>query len=183
MNCRDMEKLIALQAEGDLPASEAESVVRHLETCAACRALLAELALSQTALRQLRDEPLDEVAVAAWRRGVLDHIEAGVPKRRFVWVWTLAAAAAGVVLVVAVSQMPSRPIPQAPSAPSIASVMAPPPLAVVAPTPVQPQPLARVRHRARPRPQPEPDAQPLLVRFETSDPNVIIYWTIERKGG
>ena len=182
MSCRDMEKLIALQAEGDLPASDAGRVLGHMETCAICRALLAELALSQTALRQLRDEPLDESAVAAWRRGVIGRIEAGDPKRRFVWAWALAAAVAGVLLVVAMSQMTSRPIPPAPSAPSIASVMAPPPLAVVAAEPVQPQPAVRAR-RPRPRPRPMPDAEPLLVRLETSDPDVIIYWIVDKKGG
>ena len=181
MNCRDMERLIALHAEGDLPASEAGRVLGHMETCATCRALLAELASSQTALRQLRNEPLDESAVAAWRRGVMDRVEAGGPKRRFVWVWALAAVAA-TLLLVAVSQMPSRPIPPAPSVPSIASVMAPPPLAVVAAEPVQPRPVTRVR-RPLPKPQPKADTEPLLVRFETSDPDVIIYWTVERKGG
>lgn len=85
MNCRDMEKLIALHAEGDLPASDAEGVLGHLETCASCQAFLAKLALSQAALTQFREEPLDEMAVAAWRGAVMGRIQVESPKHRFAW--------------------------------------------------------------------------------------------------
>jgi hypothetical protein len=218
MNCRDIEKLIALHAEGDLPAGEGERVLKHLETCANCRTLLAELTSSQTALRQLRDEAVDETATAAWRRGLMSRVETESPKRRFAWGLAFAAAAAGIaVAVIAVNQMASRRAPPAPPVPSIARVMTPPAVGAglhpQAPIPsrdqrerfyeneVQPsrnrqgavlrKPSAQrsrdrqgavVEPKVR-QPQPAPDTQPLLVKFETSDPDVIIYWTIERRGG
>lgn len=145
MNCRDMEKLIALNAGGDLPAPDADRVREHLDGCAACRAATAELAESQAMLAALRSESLDERTLANWRRSLMDRIEAGGRQRRFPWPWAWAAVAAGVLLVLTISHVAMRRTQPAP-APIVAHVAPPPP----PPAEVQPRRVAHI-HRRRPR--------------------------------
>lgn len=199
MNCRDMEMWIALRAEGDLPAAEEERVREHLDACAACRSMAAELAESQAALKALGDEAVDGAALAAWRKGLMDRVEARGARRRFAWGWAFAAAAAAVVLVFGLSQVAPRRVPQ--PAPPVVARMTPPPPEVLMNVPSSPgmsrglprggQPPHRRHVRSRPpEPQSEPQSElqptingePLLVKLETSDPNVIIYWIVEKKG-
>jgi hypothetical protein len=197
MNCRDMEMWIALRAEGDLPAAEEERVREHLDACAACRAMAAELAESQAALKALGDEAVDGAALAAWRKGLMDRVEARGARRRFAWGGAFAAAAAAVVLVFGLSQVAPRRVPP-PAPPVVARTIPPPPEALMnVPLPPgmsrgmprggQTRSLPRRHVRSRP-PEPQSELQPtingepLLVKLETSDPNVIIYWIVEKKG-
>lgn len=60
MNCRDIQDLIALYVEGDLPAAEVPRVESHLQACSACQALAQDIQDTVRSLRSLREEPIPE---------------------------------------------------------------------------------------------------------------------------
>ncbi|MEK7406458.1 MAG: hypothetical protein AAB225_15255 [Acidobacteriota bacterium] len=170
MTCGRFERWIALEVEGDLPARKAGRLARHLEACDGCRELAASLRASQAALRALREEPVSEAELRLVRQRVLACVRAGEAVRAgwLRWAWVGAAA---LVLVAGLSLWRPRPV-EAPPPPAVARVEAPIPAVV----PSEPAP-------ARPRPKPERPAGPLLVRLETADPQVVIYWIFDENGG
>jgi anti-sigma factor RsiW len=178
MSCDKFERLIALDAGGDLAPAEAERVRSHIETCGRCGELARSIRESQAALKTLADtDAVDEQALAVWRRGVLRRIENEPRRPRVGWIWVGAAAAALALVVLLLVPVLRRP-PAVPAPAASVTRMAPPSL--------QPAPQRTVvakrhphrRHRAR---VPAP-AEPLLVKLETPDPNVVIYWIVDRKG-
>ncbi|HEY1206595.1 MAG: zf-HC2 domain-containing protein [Bryobacteraceae bacterium] len=170
MSCDAFEKLIALDAGGDLAPAEAARVEAHIETCASCRELARSLQESHAALKALSDTALDENALAPWRRGLLGRIETEPHRRVFAWRWAWAAAAAMALL--ALLAVPRH----APPTPAPLARLTPPSIAAAPPLPAPVH--RRPRHRRAPAPAPET----LLVKLETPDPNVVIYWIVEGKG-
>jgi len=67
MSCRGRERLLSLHVEGDLPERDAVVLEAHLEECESCRTFLGELRASQSTLKELYAEPLDEHALAGAR--------------------------------------------------------------------------------------------------------------------
>ena len=65
MTCRDAESLLHDALDAPLPPADAAALAAHLETCAACRDLEADLALMRDATRAL-DRPI--VPAQAWTR-------------------------------------------------------------------------------------------------------------------
>ena len=195
MSCEAFEKLIALNVEGDLPPAETAGVQAHLETCARCRELDRSIRESQAALKTLAqaDGP-DEQALAAWRRGVLRRIEEQPRRLTLGWRWAWAAPAAAMALLVVLwlnqgkvgSGVGQAVSPAAPAPSSVGQAVSPA-LAkpaglevgqAVSPARTIPTPPSH-RHRT---PAPSPPTEPLLVKLETPDPNVVIYWIVDRKG-
>ncbi len=181
MSCETFEKLIALDAGGDLTPPETERLQAHLEACAPCRELARDIGESQAGLKALAGAGLDgrdEEALERWRRGLLARIEAQPQRRILAWRWTWAAAAVmALVALFAVPRIVHRPPAESPVAQ--ARPPASPGLNAL-PHPPQPAPVAH-RH-PRHRRAPAPAAEPLLVKLETPDPNVVIYWIVEEKG-
>ncbi len=175
MSCGAFENMIALDAGGDLGPAEAARLGAHLEVCAPCREQSQRLRESLAALRSLAEDVPGEDALARWRRGLLARIE-DEPRRRMGWRWAWAAAGAMalVALVTVPGLLPKMP-PQPPPLARLARVL---PAAV---TPQRPPVTERRRHVRRPR-SPLTASGPLLVKLETPDPNVVIYWIIDRKG-
>lgn len=187
MSCKAFEELIALDAGGDLTPAEAARLQTHLEACAPCRELAHSIGASQAALKELSEAGLDEDALARWRRGLLARIEAEPQRRILGWRWAWAAAAAmALVALVAVPRLPRRtpsPAPVAQAVPPVSASPRPPVAQAVPPASARPQPPAALAHRRpRHRRAPAPLPEPLLVKLETSDPNVVIYWIVEGKG-
>ncbi len=168
MSCDKFERLIALDAGGDLTPEEGVRVQAHLETCAPCRELARALSESQAALRSLAEDDLDDRALAAW--GTRFRRPEPAAPRRWRWAWAAAAAMALLAAPLLLRQAPPVPPPPVP----IAS-LAPPPVDLL------PQRQKPPRRHVRHRPQPAVSSEPLLVKLETSDPNVVIYWIVERK--
>jgi anti-sigma factor RsiW len=167
MNCVDWEERIALYAGGDLAPAEAQGVERHVAECAGCRVLLSGLRESLSLAREAHGEPVDAAHFAAVRARVLAKLESG-PARRWRFGWMYAMAAAAVVVLMAV--WPRReehmvlPTPQAPAAASVAKVTVKPPV-------------------RRPRfTRPAAPTETVLVKLETDNPDVVIYWIAETKG-
>lgn len=168
MNCRRFEKLFALDVDGDLTARKRRAVAEHMAVCERCRDFAARLEASQRAVRDLANETVDEEVLDEIRARVLALVaEQGRPRRS----WRFAYAAIPTVLAVAAAVVwMSRPEPQGP--PPV-----PRPVAWMPAPPVR-KPTARRAVRKR-TPAPKPRPEPLLVKLETSDPNVIIYWIVE----
>lgn len=102
-------------------------------------------------------------------------------RRRHVWMAYAAAAAAMVVIVGAVWIWRLSRVVEKPPVARTAPHWAPPPPIVV------PR-MQAVIHAARPKRRPVQPArpvapsEPLMVKLETSDPDVVIYWIVESKG-
>jgi len=172
MNCEAFEPLIALHVEADLPEGDRPKVEQHLAECANCRQLLEDFQASQSALRELGSEAVDAAMLTAVRAGVLARIG---ERRRRVWPWVAAFAAAAAV-VAGLVVMPHKPVEQLPP-PQVARVVTPE--QVIVEQPVVP----RRRRVARRRPAPPPkEEHPLVVKMLTDDPDIVIIWLLDQRG-
>jgi hypothetical protein len=124
----------------------------------------------ENALKALGEEEIAEAEYAELRRRVLARVRAG---RRTAWWWSAAAAAVVAVLSANALWRP-RPAPHVPPrqearAPVLIPAMSPPPHR----TP------ARVKRARAVKPA---AAEPLLVKMLTDDPDIVIYWLVDRNG-
>lgn len=182
MSCTKFESWIALYVEGDLPARKLRKLEAHLGECSPCRELAGALRESQAAVKDLRAEPVESAVLERIRGGVLERIAAQElqPARTYGWAWRLALAAA---LIAAIGlgtlwRGERREVPKQEVA------VAPKPVEkAVAPAPRQ-RHVARA-HKARPAaPAPATEVtEPLVVKLNTDDPNVVIIWLVDRNGG
>jgi len=134
-------------------------IEEHLKGCAECRGLWDEIRANSEAFREMAQEDLPSVSVR-------------IPSQtRWAWVAMVAAAA---VIVAAITfgtlhQERVRPPVLIASAPSIPEA------------PALPQPVAiRPAVRRTVRKQME---ETLRVKMFTSDPDVVIYWLVDKKEG
>lgn len=159
MNCSECQNQIF---DGEIGREAAV----HLKECEDCRALDQEVRLNMAALAGLREEVIP-VRVAKPRR----------------WPWVAAVAAAAAI--VAVIAWPNPPVP-APAAP-VAQMekIEPPPAAPAMPevAAAKVAPPRPVRRAPAAKPKPEVSQEPLLVKFFTDDPDVVIYWLIDPPKG
>jgi hypothetical protein len=113
----------------------------------------------QEILRAAHQEPLDPAHYAAVRARVIAEIErTRNPWRRLAWISGAAATAAALLMVLLPMRRPELPPLPAPAA---AIPSAPAPARVIAQAPVR---------AARPH------REPLTIKLQTSDPNIVIYW-------
>jgi hypothetical protein len=177
MKCGRCEELLALYVEGDLPEGKARRVEGHLAGCARCREAAAALESSQAVFKSLASEPVEEAVYDRIRAGVMSRVGS---QQHAAWGrrWAYAAAMAAAAILVLLALQPDRaPRPAAP-APVIARTAPPEPPQVRPQTGVKPaarRPPRRVQKPAAP-------AEPLLVKIETDDPNVVIYWIVDDTG-
>jgi len=177
MNCLDWEERIALEAGGDLPATEVSAVEQHLAACSECRAFRDALSGNLELLRQAHQAPIAEAQLAAVRARVMAEVTRP-PRWRWVWLGGLAAAAVTAMLLVALR--PARVV----ELPHVA-VCVPP-----APAPPVLRPLPRgggsvaARFPSRDRKgavlASASEPEPLVVKMITTDPDVVIYWIADR---
>jgi len=164
MNCVEWETLVALHAGGDASETEAEEVERHLGECSGCQVLWSGVRESLALLRTAHGEAPDAAHFTAVRTRVMAELERGAPPwRRLAWISGVGAVAA-VVLFLALWPAPVDPVP--------ARMLASIPPATLAVRPVLPVRTPAVRQaaaRARQR-------EPITIKLQTSDPNVVIYW-------
>jgi len=156
MNCKELERDIALYAGGDLEQTAA--IEAHMATCPKCRELASDL-------RELRGE------LAELREVALPTLSVRRPRPVRLRPWAVAGAIAAAVLIVLL--IPKR-----------ADVAPPPRVAWVPPAPVvEMKPLAHARGSVArhivPK-QPEPNTE--FVKLMTDDENVVILWAMNTKG-
>jgi anti-sigma factor RsiW len=180
MNCSDWEERIALHAGGDLPPAETANVERHLRECAGCQVLASGLQQSLALLKEVHDEPLAPAHFSAVRARVMAELE---QKRRplWAWAWSFGLAAATVALLVMLALRPGR----TPEHRAPAVAVNHPPVVTASEPVVPPPPHRRVRRRVVVPPivPDTPTPEPLIVKLQTDDPNVVIYWIADRKRG
>lgn len=100
--CPDREGDLALHAGGDLPPADALELETHLTRCRGCRAFLAELEESRSALAALATETSPAAGLADVHRRVMEEVradgESGKERGLFgaggSWRWAAAAAVA-----------------------------------------------------------------------------------------
>jgi hypothetical protein len=128
MTCRDAEPLLHDALDAPLPPADAAALAAHLETCAACRDLEADLALMRDATRAL-DRPI--MPAQAWtrlstqleREGLMASAAATPSRttwRGYAWMALAASLLAGVgaSLLWRASDRATPPIPNAVATPS-----------------------------------------------------------------
>jgi hypothetical protein len=171
MNCVEWEARVALHSGGDLTGAEAAEVERHLAGCSGCQAFWSDLRASLAVLRTAHADAPTAAHFTAVRSRVMAELERTEhPWRRVAWI-SVAAALAALLLLVALR--PAHVVPEAPRR-----------LASVAPQrePVPVAPVVRhvVRHVVRPAVrrvvEHTPPRAPLTIKYQTADPNIVIYW-------
>jgi len=79
MDCARNEKLLALQAGGDLPDAQARALSAHLRECEDCRRTAADFAAGRELLALHEPPEFDAAFFDAVRRNVLREIDGGPP--------------------------------------------------------------------------------------------------------
>ena len=170
MSCSAFEPLIALYAGRDLDRRDNTRVEEHLAACPDCRELLEDLQASQAALKDLGSDAVDAALLTAVRSGVLAGIG---DRRRTVWPWIAALAAAAAVLMVA----PRKPVTEPAPLPAPVAQTA----RVFERQAEPPAPPATRRRRVAKR-APAPEVEPLVVKMLTDDPDIVIIWLVDQRG-
>jgi len=175
MSCAKFESLIALYVESDLAERERRLVEAHLERCHGCREFAADIRESQTALKELRMDFVEESALQEVRAEVLFHLS--TPRKTAAWpkyamaAMLLAGLWAGWLWRTRTAVLPE--------VQPRAAMIAPPPLVAVS---AQRGHTARVLKHHR-QPAPTFQSEPLVVKMITDDPQVVIYWLVSQNGG
>jgi len=179
MNCQEWEERIALYATGDAGAGEGADIERHIAGCAGCRVFLSEQKQSLEWLREAHQEEIAPAHYAAVRARVMGELESGrAPWWKRVWVagLGLAAVTAAVVVLTMARPHPVGP-PLAAMKPAEGEISADAGQGAGSRPGGLPQRVVGRRKRL-----PHRQAETILVKLETDNPDVVIYWIAERKG-
>lgn len=104
MKCLNFEKLIALDLEGDLPERKSKAVAEHLKACRSCQEFTEKLKASQTLLKSLAQESVDDGVLQEVRQTVLKSLPAGEVRHGLSgWRYALGAAVAAVMVLAAIT--------------------------------------------------------------------------------
>ena len=161
MNCVEWQERIALYAGGDGTPAESAMVERHIGECAGCQVFWSGMKESLAVLREVHAELPDAAHFAAVRARVIGELE----RSSGGWLRLAWVPVAAVIAVLALLLWPSRT--ELPAAPRMMAAIPSAPLIV---SPERPSHVARVRPVKR---------EPLTIRLQTSDPNIVIYWIAE----
>ena len=189
MSCRDFERLIALNVEGDLGESERQRVDQHVRTCSDCWELAEDLKESQALFKSIRQDVPNQAMLSTVRARVLNNVvgleSSSWFERLFLVGFRQKATLAGVALVLVASGLlwllQERET----------AVLVPPTVVFNAPPPQVPKPALQVVPATEPRPRirrpkatpvPQEPREQVTIKLLTDDPNVIIYWIVDEKG-
>ena len=175
MSCAKFESLIALYVESDLTETDGRLVESHLETCHGCRDFAADIRESQSALKELRVDFVEESALHEVRAEVLY----GLSISRKSTAWPRYAIAAMLLAGLWAGWLWRARTAALPEVQARAVMIAPPPFVAV---PAQRVRTARVTRQHR-QPAPAFQSEPLVVKMITDDPQVVIYWLVSQNGG
>jgi anti-sigma factor RsiW len=208
MSCNRYERWAGLYVGGDLDGAAVRKLEEHLESCADCRELLEGLRQTRVAIEGSRDEPLGDSVLRDFRQGVMERVEADSTRAPFWldgfgkagWRWVLAGSLALVLAAVWLAlftlrtvDSPERtaervaPTPTtAPPSRTTTSIpdLQPPVVKQEPPVAVLHEPEPAIVEPASQKPvEVEPAAEDLVVKLVTDNPDIVIYWLVERNGG
>jgi hypothetical protein len=191
MSCLELEKLIALLLEGDLPDRKHGVVREHLRICRHCQQFSRSLSASQAMVKSLGEQVVDEAVFQEVRTRVLSVLPAEKERSGFpVWRYALVAGALLMALVLASITLRH-------ASKVHVGVVTPPARELTKTEPPErphmlprrsPVRVARGRRSSRPAKHVQADmvppsrrarSEPLKVKFVTDDPKVVIYWLID----
>ena len=203
MNCAEFEERIALFVENDLSDAEVTAVDRHLESCAQCREFAAGLRESQSMLKALRREPIDDAVFGDVRGKVIRRVSNARPAMT----WPKYAIAAMLLVMLAAAALwRTRPAATV-GVPAVTAHIGPGtalsrPTATTSVQDAPPIAKMTVRHRrakgqananahlarqniqqTKPTHPRAVNSEPLVVKLLTNDPQVVIYWLVDQNGG
>ena len=169
-----------------LPDDLDRDTARHLDSCLRCKAAFEQARTLRDALRPEDASQTDEAMLAEVRQRVLSRIGARPWKG-----WLRWAGAVGVAGVAAVALLwPARPDGPMPR-PMILALPGPPDVVQIGrhATPPAPKPLAKPQTDAKPTVylaasdglDKDPSAD-LVLKLESSNPDVVLYWLMEPAG-
>jgi hypothetical protein len=175
MNCQEWEERIALYAAGDAAPGEVAEIERHVAECQGCQVFWSGMKESLVWLREAHREEIAPAHYAVVRARVMAELERGRARWwRRVWVYGLAAVVVAAVMAVV------RPHAAAPPVRTTQAVVVKPADAGQgAGSKPGGLPHDRVGRRKR---LPHDKAETILVKLETDNPDVVIYWIAEKKG-
>jgi anti-sigma factor RsiW len=208
MKCEALVLLLPLYVEGDLDDTRIRYVVSHIRQCAQCEAIVEELRESQAMLKSLRREAvsaevLAQVRLRAFSAGAAATDTWSVSLERILFLGlrrrAVVATAMSVVLLAAVMwQLVQRPLMVDEEPLRIAFN---PPAVPVLPhlllhqveVPGKPanRPAKVVRRSGYTATLPiespvtaaETESPDIVVKILTDNPNIVIYWLLDQKGG
>jgi anti-sigma factor RsiW len=190
MNCSQLEKLIALHVEGDLPARRRAGLTEHLRTCTRCQEFAGTIRASQLLVKGLAQDAVEATVFEQVRHRVLNALPAEKEQSGFhAWRYALVAGVLLGVLVLA------RVAPRHPSNVRVTAV-APRPRELTntesaerAGASPHRSPVGVIKAGRRSRPQRHSGTtliasrrmapKPLKVKLITNDPKIVIYWLFE----
>lgn len=207
MKCKYSGNDVALHVEGDLSSTKAREFEDHLRACDACRDLEADLRQSQILFKGLRQDTVNNAALAHVRTRILAEVGGLSARPRWGrWVYAIAGATFAAAMSVGVAvyfrtppdvlQVVNKvPLPPAPDLSlrrvETAKIEAP----ALANAPKIKEAVVRAargdgRNRQRVKQvnavratEPvEPPTQ-IVVKLLTDDPNIVIYWLVDQKNG
>jgi len=188
MSCRYSENDLALYVEGDLSPAKAEEVNVHLTSCKACRQLVDELRESQSLFKSIRQETVSPAELLHLRARVMEKVAVRAPRPFWGrWVYALAGAAFVAAIVAVVLGRYGHREQKFVKVAETSPVMSAAP-AVIHVTEVENKAPVKLstRHRRRQEVvQPKVSGEtlkPMMVKLQTADPNIVIYWLFDQKG-
>ena len=189
MNCADFEKLIALDAEGDLPERKADKLKHHLLACHYCQSFAQSLRISQDLLKELANETPDDGLLQGVRVGVLNRLRTeAAPKAFPFWRFALGAGLVAMLAFAAVMLKRRAPAPpiqftaimrQPAAMEAIRQATAPPPNPLTQSPKRASAATARKSSAGAPSESTRRRLEPLMVKLYTDNPHVVIYWQVD----
>ena len=185
MNCQEWEERIALYVAGDRAAADAGETERHIAGCAGCQVFWSGMKQSLEWLREAHQEEIAPAHYAAVRARVMTQLERGrAPWWKQVWVYRVGLAA----VVVVIALMMARPHAQSPRVAMAKAAVVEVSADAGQGAGSRPGGLPHYRHavvseasRTRRSGGLPHNAETILVKLETDNPDVVIYWIAEKK--
>jgi hypothetical protein len=196
MKCSYSENDLALFAGNDLEPAKMDEIDAHLPLCETCRQLVQDLRETELLFRSARQDTVNAAALGRVRGNVLEQLALRSVRTSWGrWVYALAGVGFAVVVciglwsslprenVTVISTAVPEPLPRLPvsPAPSVSSTDSD-----VRPTVSAPRVKPVRRHPQRETREETPSSESsteIAVKLLTDDPNIIIYWLVDQKGG
>jgi len=188
MKCPDFEKLIALDLERDLPERKGKAVAEHLKACRPCQEFLEKVKATQTLLKSLAQESVDDGVLQEVRQSVLKRLPAEEERQGFpVWRYALGAGVTAVMVLAAITLW-------RPSNDRVRDVTRAAPNQTATEAGRQQSPTLTLRSSVRATKRrsalhrrryfnssltASERRQQLTIKVVTDDPNVVIYWLVD----